>query len=225
MRPSILFIVTKQHRAHCVGYENHPVLLTPNLDNIAHNGVRFGRFYSTCPSCISARRSMLTGQLPQTHGLVGYCEGLEWDAPTLPGVLRDHGYQTHLVGRTMHQFPTRFRRGYESMEIASLGDYLEFLRDHGPSGQSGCFGGGVPSSLRFSLPLRVFASAWFRPLPLPPRRSRRRGIPPPRQAQRADLSLAPGSARGNAPARTASWRGASRDRATPMARHSRRHGR
>ena len=146
MRPNILFIVTEQHRADCVGYENHPVLLTPNLDNIAHNGVRFGRFYSACPSCISARRSMLTGQLPQTHGVVGYCEGLEWDAPTLPGVLRDHGYQTHLVGRTMHQFPTRFRRGYESMEIASLGedcDYLEFLRDHGPSGQSGWFGGGV----------------------------------------------------------------------------------
>ncbi|MBT3289056.1 MAG: sulfatase-like hydrolase/transferase [Victivallales bacterium] len=146
MRPNIIFIVTEQHRADCVGYENHPVLLTPNLDNIAHNGVRFGRFYSACPSCISARRSMLTGQLPQTHGLVGYREGLEWDTPTLPGVLRDHGYQTHLVGRSMHQFPARRRHGYEAMEIACHtedSDYDEYLRTHGPSGQTGWYGGGV----------------------------------------------------------------------------------
>lgn len=145
MQPNILLVVTEQHRGDCVGYENHPVLLTPTMDTIARNGVRFGRFYAACPSCISARRSILTGQSPQKHGLVGYCEGLEWDAPTLPGVLRDHGYQTHLVGRTMHQFPTRKRRGYESMEIAGGddSDYDEFLRQHGPSGQTGWYGSGV----------------------------------------------------------------------------------
>jgi arylsulfatase A-like enzyme len=146
MKPNILFIITEQHRGDCVGYENHPVLLTPNMDSIAHNGVRFGRFYSACPSCISARRSMLAGQLPQTHGLVGYQEGLVWDAPTLPSVLRDHGYQTHLVGRSMHQFPARNRHGYEAMEIACHtedSDYDEYLRTHGPSGQTGWYGGGV----------------------------------------------------------------------------------
>ena len=146
MQPNILLIVTEQHRADSVGYGNHPVLLTPTLDSIARNGVSFGRFYAACPSCISARRSILTGQSPQKHGLVGYCEGLEWDAPTLPGVLRDHGYQTHLVGRNMHQFPARKRHGYETMEIACHtedSDYDEFLRQHGPSGQTGWYGGGV----------------------------------------------------------------------------------
>lgn len=146
MPPNILLIVTEQHRADCVGYENHPVLLTPTIDGIARNGVRFGRFYSACPSCISARRSMLTGQTPQKHGLVGYCEGLEWEAPTLPGILRNHGYHTHLVGRTMHQYPVRRRHGYESMELAgqsACSDYNEFLRQHGPPGQTGWFGSGI----------------------------------------------------------------------------------
>jgi arylsulfatase A-like enzyme len=105
-RPNILFIHTEHHRGDSLGCEGHPALLTPNMDTIAQQGVRFRRFYSACPTCISARRSMLTGLNPQTHGLVGYCDGIEWDGvPTLPGVLREHGYQTVHIGRSMHQYP------------------------------------------------------------------------------------------------------------------------
>jgi hypothetical protein len=49
------------------------------MDRIAGEGVRFTRAYTTCPSCIAARRSLLSGQFPATHGMVGYCDGIEWD--------------------------------------------------------------------------------------------------------------------------------------------------
>jgi arylsulfatase A-like enzyme len=141
--PNILFIHTEHHRADCLGCEGHPVLLTPGMDNIACQGVRFSRFYSACPSCISARRSILRGQLPQTHGMVGYREGQEWnDVPTLPGVLRDNGYQTYHIGRSMHQHPTRKCYGFDWMEPSE--DYYEWLRDHSPhQGVDDWFGGGV----------------------------------------------------------------------------------
>jgi len=141
--PDILFIHTEHHRGDCLGCEGHPVLLTPNMDNIARRGVRFSRFYSACPSCIPSRRSILTGQDPQTHGMVGYREGLEWDGvATLPGVLRDSGYQTVHIGRSMHQYPPRKRYGFEHMEIGE--DYLEWLRDQHPRhGIDDWFGGGV----------------------------------------------------------------------------------
>ena len=146
-QPNIVLIITEQQRADCLGVEGHPVLLTPNMDNIAAQGVRFSHCYSACPSCISARRSILAGQLPQTHGLVGYREGVEWEpAATLPGVLRDNGYQTWLVGRSMHQFPARKRFGFEDMELnlpAGFNDYGEWLRDVGPRDSGGWFGGGV----------------------------------------------------------------------------------
>ena len=130
-RPNILLIHTEHHRGDCLGIENHPVLLTPNMDMIARSGVRFSRFYSACPSCIAARRSILTGQSPQTHGLVGYREGIEWDGiPTLPGLLREHNYQTVHVGRSMHQHPPRKCYGFEWMEIKE--DYNEWLREHSP---------------------------------------------------------------------------------------------
>jgi len=146
-RPNILFINTDQQRGDCLGVEGHPVLQTPNMDGIAASGVRFTHFYSACPSCIAARRSMLSGQDPQTHGMVGYRDGVEWDAPpTLPGVLREHGYQTWLVGRSMHQHPPRKRYGYDEMEVNShtgAFDYDEWLRDVGPRDSGGWFGAGV----------------------------------------------------------------------------------
>jgi len=146
-RPNILFIMTDQQRGDCLSAEGHPVLLTPNMDNIAAKGVRFTRFYSACPSCIATRRSLLSGQDPATHGMVGYRDGVEWDAPpTLPGALRDAGYQTVLVGRSMHQFPPRKRYGYEEMEThCHMGamDYATWLAKYGPPENPGWFGGGV----------------------------------------------------------------------------------
>ncbi len=145
--PNILLILTEQHRGDCLGCEGHPVLLTPNMDNIAAHGVRFTSCYSPCPSCVAARRSILSGQSPQRHGLVGYRDGVEWDAPaTLPQVLRDAGYQTWFVGRSLHQHPVRKRFGYEGMEISTATDpcdYGEWLRDHAPAGSTGWHGGGV----------------------------------------------------------------------------------
>ena len=147
--PNILLIVTEQHRGDCLGIEGHPVLLTPNMDAIAQQGARLTRFYSACPSCIAARRSILCGQTPQTHGLVGYHDAVLWDPPhTLPGMLRDHGFQTAFIGRSLHQYPQRKRFGYEEMEITTseigeVDDYAEWLRDHAPTDSGGWYGGGV----------------------------------------------------------------------------------
>jgi arylsulfatase A-like enzyme len=146
-RPNIIFINTDQQRGDCLSVEGHPVLLTPNMDGIAAEGVRFSHFYSGCPTCIATRRSMLSGQTAQRHGMVGYAGGIEWDAPpTLPGVLGENGYQTRLIGRSMHQHPPRKRYGFDEMETEchmGASDYSEWLRDVGPLDAGGWFAGGV----------------------------------------------------------------------------------
>jgi arylsulfatase A-like enzyme len=128
-RPNIILIISEQHRGDCLSIDGHPVLLTPNLDAIAGGGVRFTRAYTTCPTCIAARRSILSGQYPPTHGMVGYRDWVEWDAPTtLPQALRDAGYQTVHVGRDMHQTPRRKRFGFDHMVIGD--DWKEwFVRE------------------------------------------------------------------------------------------------
>jgi arylsulfatase len=135
-RPSILLILADQHRGDSLGLEGHPTLLTPTIDSIGRNGVRFSHCYSTCPVCIPARRSILSGQFPSTHGLVGYQERVEWDAPaTLPGELARAGYQTALVGRDMHQYPMRKRFGFEQMRTQL--DYAAWMRTRLPDVASG----------------------------------------------------------------------------------------
>jgi len=124
--PNLLLIVADQLRGDCIGVERQHPVLTPNIDGLAANGVRFTRAYSTCPICIPARRSLLSGQFPATHGLVGY-QAAPWNVEhTLPSVLRDAGYQTMLVGRSMHQVPIRKRFGYD--EMVTHDDYSEWLQ-------------------------------------------------------------------------------------------------
>src|SRR5688500_19487544 len=101
-RPNILLITTDQQRGDCLGVERsaHPVL-TPHLDQLAAEGVRFTRAYSDCPVCIPARTSIMTGRCAYTHGVTGNADRPLPEAPqrTLPGRLAAAGHQTHAVGK------------------------------------------------------------------------------------------------------------------------------
>jgi arylsulfatase A-like enzyme len=108
-----------QMRGDCLRLAGHPVLLTPNMDEIGRQGAFFPHAYTTCASCIPARRSLLTGQVPASHGMVGYREGVPLRAPTLPQCLRDGGYATAIAGRYMHQWPYEEGYGYEQRILGS----------------------------------------------------------------------------------------------------------
>lgn len=144
-RPNFLVIMTDQQRGDCLSAAGHPVLMTPNMDAIGHAGVRFSRAYSTCPVCVPARRSFLSGQFPSTHGVFGN-GSIEWDDPTLPGLLCEAGYQTEWVGRGMHQTPPLKRYGFEHMVFKDHrvpDDYDTFIEGREPGGSGGYYGTGV----------------------------------------------------------------------------------
>jgi arylsulfatase A-like enzyme len=127
-RPNLVLIMTDQQRGDCLGLTGSKPVLTPNLDALAAGGTMFDRAYSTCPACIPARRSLMSGLSPQSHGMVGMVDGVEWEVEaTLPGLLRDSGYQTFLVGRHMHLYPRAKRYGFDHMEDTYT--WAEWLRD------------------------------------------------------------------------------------------------
>ena len=135
-QPDILLIMTDQWRGDCLSLERHPVLLTPNIDEIGGRGTHFRRAYVTCPSCIAARRSLLTGQFPATNGVVGFVDDIPIKSPTLPQLLRDAGYRTALAGRHMHQSPYTRSYGYQTQVLGSnyVGndDHARWLEKHAP---------------------------------------------------------------------------------------------
>lgn len=68
-KPNFLFILTDDQgpwAMHCAG---NPDILTPNIDSVAANGVRFEHFFCASPVCSPARASILTGKIPSAHGI------------------------------------------------------------------------------------------------------------------------------------------------------------
>ncbi len=142
-KPNILFILLDQMRWDCLSILGHPVgktpnVETPNVDAVARSGVVFSAAYSSCPSCIAARASIMTGLTPSSHGRLGYRDCVPWRyANMLPEVLTAAGYQTHCVGKT-HFFPQGARLGFESIDSYEasqnfdgryVNDYYEWLRE------------------------------------------------------------------------------------------------
>lgn len=74
---------------------------TPNIDNIALNGVRFSNAYDNSPICNQSRIGIITGSYPQRLGSYWYsAEGLH-DSKfiTIPELLKSKSYTTGYVGK------------------------------------------------------------------------------------------------------------------------------
>src|SRR4051794_31756783 len=69
--------------------------LTPNLDRLAAQGLRFTRAYSAAPLTLPSHASILTGVSPPVHGLrANGLFRLSAKLPTLATILKSAGYRT-----------------------------------------------------------------------------------------------------------------------------------
>jgi len=137
-RPNVILFITDQQRGDYLGLDPHApeALQTPNLDWIGRTGTHFQQGYTECPSCIPARRSLMTGTAPAANGGVGF-QGTEWNPThTLAGELSRAGYQTEMIGK-LHLHPLRRRYGFDHMQLADAtrgahNDYVDWLqKQHG----------------------------------------------------------------------------------------------
>src|ERR1017187_1391937 len=65
---NVLYLISDQHQAACMGVEGHPQAITPNMDSLARRGVRFASCYTQNPICTPSRTSILSGQYVHNHG-------------------------------------------------------------------------------------------------------------------------------------------------------------
>jgi len=100
-QPNLLFLYADQHRSDVMGCAGNEIVVTPHLDRLAAEGVRFDQAWTESPICQPARASMLTGRYPSDHGVLGNFAGdclPEWD--TFPRRLQAAGYTTASIGKT-----------------------------------------------------------------------------------------------------------------------------
>ncbi|MDE3195618.1 MAG: sulfatase-like hydrolase/transferase [Acidobacteriota bacterium] len=106
-RPNFLVLVTDDQGIgdlHCFG---HPEPQTPNFDRLAASGAKFTQWFANAPVCSASRAAIMTGKFPDRTGVRGALPSQPtWDVPglrqgeqTLPGVLRNLGYNTAAFGK------------------------------------------------------------------------------------------------------------------------------
>ena len=88
-RYNVLFIQTDQWSQNFMGYRGCSEIMTPTIDQLARDGVIYTNCYSTCPVCIPARRSLMTGMSPRSHGDRVYSDRMKMpEAKTLAQAFR-----------------------------------------------------------------------------------------------------------------------------------------
>jgi arylsulfatase A-like enzyme/Tfp pilus assembly protein PilF len=93
-RPSILLITLDTTRADRMGFLGSTRGLTPALDAFARKAIVFTRAYSQAPVTTVSHATLLTGTFPPAHRVTDFGAPLPADAPYLPHLLHDAGYQT-----------------------------------------------------------------------------------------------------------------------------------
>lgn len=122
-RKNVLMISTDHWSAPLMGCAGHPTIMTPTLDQLARDGLRFANCTSTCPVCIPARRSLMTGMFPASHGDRVYSDQLPMpNVTTMAQAFRNAGYQAYAVGK-LHVYPQRNRIGFDDVVLMEEGRY------------------------------------------------------------------------------------------------------
>ena len=124
--PNILIIFTDDLGYGDLSIQGATDMRTPNIDNIAKQGMIFKQFYANSPVCSPSRASLLTGKYPDMVGVPGVVRQVEeksWgyfdeNAVTIPQMLNEVGYHTGMIGK--------WHLGYEKPNIPNSKGFQYF---------------------------------------------------------------------------------------------------
>lgn len=131
-KPNILLIISDDLNTRIGPYmdtDKH----TPNLDQLAREGVRFTKAYCQYPICGPSRASLMSGLYPETNGVLGNNDQpgsykKETPAlanhPSMTGFFRENGYYTARVSKIFHMgVPGGIERGDPGGDEPDSWDY------------------------------------------------------------------------------------------------------
>ena len=105
-RPNVIIIYTDDQGSLDLNIYGANNLYTPNLDQLANNGVRFTQFYTASPVCSPSRASLMTGKYTQRAGLATNASSDRGGKSEMPGsqvtiaeMFKTAGYKTGHIGK------------------------------------------------------------------------------------------------------------------------------
>ncbi|MAF66732.1 MAG: hypothetical protein CMJ84_13875 [Planctomycetes bacterium] len=136
---NVLVVIVDQLSVHNLGcYDNGfggvETSLTPSLDALAAEGVRFENAFVSDPQCCPSRYSILTGREPHHHGLRWNGVWEPRNQVTLAELARAAGYVTATIGKHHMMWLDQERPLEEDLgfdEVIDFGDYVTHCQGQG----------------------------------------------------------------------------------------------
>lgn len=127
-KTNIVFILTDDQGYWSLGSYGNKDIISPNLDKLADEGVRFENFFCVSPVCSPARASIFTGRIPSQHGVhdwldehhkdtVEYLKGQD----TFVKVLAENGYNCCLSGKWHLGNSAEIQQGFNQWYVHEKG--------------------------------------------------------------------------------------------------------
>ena len=114
-RPNIVFLLSDDQATYSMGCYGTPGVKTPNMDQLAREGMIFDNHYDTTAICMASRANIMTGMFEYKAGTNfdhGPMMQSTWEK-TYPMMLRAAGYTTAVAGK----FGFEVKRGSEKPRL------------------------------------------------------------------------------------------------------------
>jgi arylsulfatase A-like enzyme len=98
-RPNVLFLLNDHQAYYRHGWDSGPKIQRPHFERLASEGIVFERAYTACPLCGPARRTMLTGLLPHSHGEIKNDMNAPYTHELYLDTLAAIGYRNYYYGK------------------------------------------------------------------------------------------------------------------------------
>ena len=178
-RPNIIYIMTDDMGYGDLGSYGQQVIQTPNLDQLASEGVLFTQAYTAASQCVPSRAAILSGRNVLDIRMMRFSSPLPKDVKTIPDYLREKGYYTGICGRHYHLDGSAYKaqetvETFEKYDMVTFPDRVHYLKEGSDDevlGQFTTFLNEAPEGkpffmwMNYSDPHRRFTAPDFEPDP------------------------------------------------------------
>lgn len=145
---NVLLIISDDLNDYVGAFGGHPQTVTPNIDKLSTQGVKFNRAYCQYPVCGPSRASFLHGLYPESSKVI---DNTIYARDVIPNVanmfqhFRQNGYYTAGAGKIFHSKFGMYEKGtsldeYEKLPHAENPQVLMLKEKFAASGEKGPFG-------------------------------------------------------------------------------------
>jgi N-sulfoglucosamine sulfohydrolase len=100
LKPNIVLFLADDQSVWDLGCYGNPAIRTPNMDQLASEGLRFNRAFTSTAMCAPSRSMLYTGLFPHRNGCHMNHGTTREGVKSLPHYLKPLGYRVVLAGKT-----------------------------------------------------------------------------------------------------------------------------